>query len=112
MRYATSEERDIFPTHRLVINVVKARIKKIANSPYLNPKTGIGWIVWAVESYPSSHQFWMLNGDLLHEQVNQVEWELVPDDTPVTTLASARRAKAQQQWRRQVRGGIRQRLRL
>jgi hypothetical protein len=106
------EERKIFPTHRLVINVVKAKIIKIAKSPYLNPKAGIGWIVWAVESYPGSHQFRMLNGDLLHEQYHQIEWERVPDETPVTTPTSAKRAQVQQQWQRKVRGGIRQSLRL
>jgi len=112
MRYATPEELRIFPTHRLVIRVIKARILKIGRSPYLNPNTGIGWIVWAVESYPGSHQFRMLNGDLLQEEYNEIEWERVPDETPTTTLTSIRRDQAQQQWRRRVRQGIRQNLRL
>ena len=112
MRYPTRAERYIFPTHRLVINVVKAKIIKIAKSPYLNPEAGIGWVVWAVESYPESHQFRMLNGDLLHEQYHGVEWERVADETPVTTPASAKRAQVQQQWQQKVRGGIRQNLRL
>lgn len=112
MRYPTPAEKNIFPTHRLVINVVKARIIKITKSPYINPGAGIGWIVWAVESYPGSHQFRMLNGDLLHEQYHQIEWERVPDEMLLTTPDSAKRVKAQQQWQRQVRGGIRQSLRL
>ncbi len=92
MRYATPEERIIFPTHRLVINVVKAKIIKITNSPYFNPEMGIGSIVWAVESYPGSYQFRMLYGDLLHEQRHKIEWERVPDETPITTcLCQTRR---------------------
>ncbi len=112
MQYATPEELRIFPVHRLVIKVVKAKIIKIARSPYLNPGAGIGWIVWAVESYPGSHQFRMFSGDLLHEQYHGVAWERVPDETPVTTLAVAKRIQMQQQWQRQVRGGIRQSLQL
>lgn len=45
MRYATPKELRIFPVHRLVIKVVKAKIIKIARSPYFNPRAGIGWIV-------------------------------------------------------------------
>ncbi len=112
MRYATPEERIIFPTHRLVINVVKAKIIKITNSPYFNPEMGIGSIVWAVESYPGSYQFRMLYGDLLHEQRHKIEWERVPDETPITTIASARRDEVQQQWKREVRRGIQQNLQL
>ena len=112
MRYPTPVERTIFPTHRLVLDVFKAKIIKITKSPYINPGVGIGWVVWAVESYPGSHQFRMANGDLLHEQYHQIEWARVPDETSVTTLASVKRAKVQQQWQRQIRGGIRQSLRL
>jgi hypothetical protein len=54
----------------------------------------------------------MPNGDLLHEQYHQIEWERVPDETPVTTPALAKRVKTQQRWQRQVRSGIRQNLRL
>jgi hypothetical protein len=111
MRCPTPAEKSIFPTHRLVINVVKARIKRIGKFPY-GGAGGIDIIVWAVESYPGSHQFRMLNGDLLHEQYHEVEWARVPDETPVTTPASAKRAKVQQQWQRQIRGGIRQSLQL
>ena len=111
MRCPTPAEKNIFPTHRLVINVVKARIKRIGKSPY-GGAGGIDIIVWAVESYPGSHQFRMLNGDLLHEQYHEVEWERVPDETPVTTPVLAKRFKMQQQWQRQVRGRIRQSLRL
>lgn len=112
MRYATPEELHIFPIHRLVIRIMKARILKIGRSPYLNPNAGIGWIVRAVESYPGSHQFRMLNGDLLQEGYNEIEWERVPDETAVTTRASARRDETRRQWRRKVRNGIRQNLRL
>jgi hypothetical protein len=112
LRYPTPEEKKQFPTHRLVLDVFKAKVTKIAKSPYINPGAGTGWIVWAVESYPGSHQFRMLNGDLLHEQYHEIEWKRVPDGTPVTTLASAKRVKAQQQWQRKVRGGIRQSLQL
>ena len=53
MRCPTPTERNIFPTHRLVINVVKARLRKIGKSPYVG--TGVvDVIVWAVESYPGS----------------------------------------------------------
>lgn len=112
MRYATPEERAIFPMRRLVINVVKAKIVKIANSPYFNPKVGTGWIVWTVESYPGVHQFRMLNGDLLDEQYHGIEWDRMPDETLVTTVASTRQMKAQQQWQRKVRSRIRQNLQL
>ncbi len=112
MRYATPEERNIFPSRRLVINVLKAKIINIANSPYLGPEVGVGNIVWAVESYPDSHQFRMLNGNLLHEEYNEIEWERVPDETPITTRASAKRDRIYQRWRRTVRNGIRQSLRL
>lgn len=112
MRYPTPEERAIFPSRRLVINVIKAKIINIANSPYLNPEVGIGHIVWAVESYPNSHQFRMLNGGLLQEEYNEIEWERAPDETPVTTPASAKRLQAIRQWRRKVRKGIRQNLQL
>lgn len=109
MRYPTPAERNIFPTHRLVINVVKARIRKIGKSPYVNA-AGIGAIVWAVESYPGSHQFRIPNGDLLHEQLYEIEWEQAPDDMPVTTLASIERDRLRQQWRQKVQQGIRQSL--
>ena len=112
MRYPTPVERNTFPTHRLVLDVFKAKIIKITKSPYINPGVGIGWVVWAVESYPGSHQFRMPNGDLLHEQYHQIEWARVLDETPVTTPASVKRAKVQQLWQRQIRGGIRQSLRL
>ncbi len=105
MRYPTQIERSIFPTHRLVINVVKARIKKIGKSPYVNA-CGVSIIVWAIESYPRSHQFRMPNGDLLHEQYHQIEWDRVSGETPITTPASAKRFKVQQQWQRKVRSGI------
>ena len=112
MRYPTPEEQNLFPTHRLVLNVFKARIKRIARSPYLNPEAGTGWIVWAVESYPGSHQFRMLNGDLLHEQYHGIEWERVSDETAVTTPASAKQLQAIRQSQRNVRNHIRQNLRL
>ena len=112
MRYSTLEEKKQFPTHRLVLNVFKVRIMKIGKSPYINPEAGIGWVVWTVESYPGLHQFRMLNGDLLHEQYHQIEWERVPDEMPITTLASAKRVQVKQQWQRQVRSGIQQSLRL
>lgn len=109
MRYPTPEERTIFPTHRLVINVVKARLRKIGKSPYVSTG-GVDVIVWAVESYPDSHQFRTPNGDLLHEQFHEIEWEQAPDDMPVTTLASMKRDRLRQQWRQRVRQGIRQSL--
>ena len=112
MRYPTPEEQNLFPAHRLVLDVFKARIKRIARSPYFNPAARTGWIVWVVESYPGSHQFRMLNGDLLHEQYHGVEWECVPGETAVTTPASAKRLQAVRRWQRNVRSGIRRQLRL
>ena len=72
MRYPTPAEKCVFPTHRLVINVVKARIKKVGRSPCVNA-VGVGTIVWAIESYPGSHQFRMPNGDLLHEKYHEIK---------------------------------------
>ncbi len=112
MRYATPEERRIFPRKRLVINVVKAKIVAIGKSPYNDPGIGIGSVVWAVEWYPGIHQFRMLNRDLLQEEYNQIVWERVPEDTPVTTEASARREQVQQKWRHKVCSSIQQNLRL
>ena len=111
MRYTTLEERKIFPTHRLLINIVKARIRKIGKSPYVSA-VGVGAIVWAVESYPGSHQFRMSSGDLLHEQFHEIEWEQAPDDMSITTLASMKRDRLRQQWQQKVRQGIRQTLQL
>jgi hypothetical protein len=111
MRPATPFELAIFPTHPLVIAVIKARIKQIGRPVY----TGMGspnLIVWAVESYPGSHQFRMLNGDLLHEQYHQIEWEPVPLTTPVTTLASLREEHHRRQWLRSLRPTLRQNLML
>ena len=112
MRYLTPEERTIFPTHRLVLNVFKAKVTKIAKSPYINPEAGNGWIVWTVESYPGSHQFRMLNGDLLHEQYHGIEWDHVSDETAVTTPDLEKRFKAQRQWQRNIRFSIQQNLQL
>jgi hypothetical protein len=111
MRPATPSELAIFPTHPLVIAVIKTRIKQIGRPVY----TGMGspnLIVWAVESYPGSHQFRMLNGDLLHEQYHQIEWEPVSLTTPVTTLASLREERHRQQWRRSLPHTLRQNLTL
>jgi hypothetical protein len=112
MRYATPEERRIFPQKRLVINVVKAKIVAIGKSPYMDPGRGIGSIVWAVEWYPGIHQFRMLNRDMLQEEYNQIVWERVPEDTLVTTEASARRDRVQRQWQHKVCRSIQQNLRL
>jgi len=65
MRPATPAELAIFPIHRLVIAVIKARIKQIGRPVYTD-MGGPTLIVWAVESYPGSHQFRMPNGDLLN----------------------------------------------
>jgi len=112
LRYPTPAEKKLFPTHRLVLDVFKVKITKIAKSPYINPESGIGWIVWTIESYPDSHQFRMPGGDLLHEQYHGVEWERVVEETAVTTPASAKRLQAIRQWQRNVRNHIRQNLRL
>ncbi|MCP4422827.1 MAG: hypothetical protein GY805_39965 [Chloroflexi bacterium] len=112
MRYATPEERRIFPRKRLVISVFKVKIAAIGKSPYMDPGIGIGSVVWAVEWYPGIHQFRMLDRDLLQEEYNQIVWERVPEDTLVTTEASARREQVQRQWRRKVCSSIQQNLRL
>lgn len=112
MRYATPEERRIFPRKRLVISVLKVKIIAIGKSPYIDPGIGIGSVVWAVEWYPGIHQFRMFNRGLLQEEYNQIVWERVPEDTPVTTEASARREQVLQQWRRKVCSSIQQSLRL
>jgi hypothetical protein len=111
MRYATPSELAIFPTHPLVIAVIKVRIKQIGRPVY----TGMGspnLIVWAVESYPGSHQFRMSNGDLLHEQYNEIVWEPVPLITPISTLATIQQERFQQEWRQTARRSLRQHLTL
>jgi hypothetical protein len=108
---ATPAELAIFPIHRLVIAVIKARIKQIGHPVYT--EMGISnLIVWAVESYPNSHQFRMPNGDLLHEQYNEIVWEPVPLTTPISTRATIRQERIQQQWRQTARHSLRQHLRL
>jgi hypothetical protein len=111
MRPATPAELAIFPTHPLVIAVIKARIKQIGHPVYT--EMGISnLIVWAVESYPNSHQFRMPNGDLLHEQYNEIVWEPVPLTTPISTRATIRQERIQQQWHQTARHRLRQHLTL
>lgn len=111
MRRATPSELAIFPTHPLVIAVIKVRIKQIGRPVY----TGMGspnLIVWAVESYPGSHQFRMPNGDLLHEQYNEIVWQPVPLTTPISTTATIRQERLRQQWQQTARRRLRQHLTL
>jgi hypothetical protein len=111
MRPATPAELAIFPTHPLVIAVIKVRIKQIGRPVYTDMGSP-NLIVWAVESYPGSHQFRMPNGDLLHEQYNEIVWEPVPLITPISTLATIQQERFQQEWRQTARHSLRQHLTL
>jgi hypothetical protein len=111
MRPATAAELAIFPTHPLLIDVLKARVTRIGQPVY----TDIGdipLVVWAVESYPNSRQFRMPNGDLLHEQYNGIVWQPVPLDTPVSCIASIRQERLQRRWRQTVQASLRRGLTL
>ncbi len=111
MRTATPAELAIFPTHPLVIAVIKARIKQIGHPVYIGMGS-LNLIVWAVESYPGSHQFRMPNGDLLHEQYNEIVWEPVSLTTPISTLATIQQERIRQQWQQTARRRLRQHLTL
>jgi hypothetical protein len=109
MRPATAAELAIFPTHPLLIDVIKARVTGIGQPIY----TDIGdapLVVWAVESYPNSRQFRMPNGDLLHEQYNRIVWQPVPLDTPISSMAAIRQERVQRRWRQTVQSSLRQGL--
>jgi len=111
LRPATPAELALFPTHPWVIDVIKARIKRIGQPVY----TDLGdapLIVWAVESYPHSRQFRLPNGDLLHEQYNEIVWEPVPLATAVSSIATIRQERIRRQWRQTVRHSLRQQLTL
>lgn len=111
MRYATAAERTIFPTHPLVIAVIKARIRQIGQPVYIGLASP-NLIVWAVESYPGCHQFRMPNGDLLHEQYNEIVWQPVSLTTPVSTIATIQQERIQQQWQQTARRCLHQHLTL
>jgi hypothetical protein len=111
MRPAAPAELALFPTHPWVIDVIKARIKRIGQPVY----TDLGdtpLVVWAVESYPHSRQFRLPNGDLLHEQYNEIAWEPVPLATAVSSMATIRQERIRRQWRQTVRPSLRQQLTL
>jgi hypothetical protein len=111
MRPATPSELAIFPTHPLVIAVIKVRIIQIGRPVYTGMDSP-NLIVWAVESYPGSHQFRMPNGDLLHEQYNEIVWEPVSLTTPISTLATIQQEHIRQEWRQTARRSLRQHLTL
>ena len=111
MRPATPAELALFPTHPWVIDVIKARIKRIGQPVYTD-LADIPLIAWAVESYPRSRQFRLPNGDLLHEQYNEIVWEPVPLATPVSSMATIRQERIRRQWRQTVRPSLRQQLTL
>jgi hypothetical protein len=111
LRPATPAELALFPTHSWLIDVIKARIKRIGQPVY----TDLGdtpLVVWAVESYPHSRQFRLPNGDLLHEQYNEIAWEPVPLATAVSSMTTIRQERIRRQWRQTVRPSLRQQLTL
>lgn len=94
MRQLTPEERKVFSGLKLVITVKKVQITK---APSILPKTK-GWIVWIAETYPKSYLVNFPGGGSVLAPFNKMSWVDVPQDTPATTLESAKEGERQRRW--------------
>lgn len=106
MRQLTAEERSIFPGLKLVIQAKKVRI---THAPSVLPRAK-GWIVWIAETYPDWYLVRFPGGGSLIAPYNKMRWADVDQDTPATTLSSAKEAERQQCWQRAFRQNIGQQL--
>jgi len=94
MRRLTPEERSVFPSLKMVITAKKVKITK---TPSILPKTK-GWIVWIAETYPKSYLVNFPGGGSVLAPFNKMSWVDVPQDTPATTLESAKEGERQRRW--------------
>lgn len=93
-RLLTEAELPISHGLPVVLDIGKGRIQ---NSPGVWPR-GKGWIVWLIETYPG-HYLARSPGDApVPVQYNEIYWEPVPDDTPVTTVAELKTKEKERCW--------------
>lgn len=77
----------------VVLDIAKGRIR---NSPGVWPG-GEGWIIWLVETYPGHYLARSPGQASAPVQYNDIHWEPVPDDTPVTTVAELKTKEKERQ---------------
>ena len=106
MRRLTAEEKSVFPGLRLVIQAKKVCITQ---GPAVLPRTK-GWIVWIAETYPGSYLVQFPGAGPVLAPYHMMRWTEVSQDTPATTLASAKELERHQRWRRAFRRNIGQQL--
>jgi hypothetical protein len=87
LRRLTETEAAVFPGIPLALQVFKARLTR---PPPVVPRARKGWVVWVVETYPGCFLARLPGGAIIHANYNAMEWTAVPDETPVTTLATVR----------------------
>ena len=112
LRRLTPEEQAVFPGLPLVLRVFKARLTR---PPAVMPGARAGWafgelsraVVWLAETYPGNYLVRLPGGAPLLAPYHDKGWTAVADDTPPTTIASARRDEQMRQWQ----GGLRQSVR-
>ena len=117
LRRLTPVEQAAFPGLHLVLQVFKARLTK---PPAVMPQARAGWafgelsraVVWLAETYPGHYLVRMPGGAVLLAPHHDMRWTVVTDDTPVTTMASARQEAQAQQWRRTLPQSVRRSLSL
>ncbi len=103
LRRLTPSEQSLFPGLRLVLRVFKARLTR---PPAVMPGARAGWafgelsraVVWLAETYPGSGLVRMPGGAALLWPYHEMDWTAVGDNTPTTTIASARRDEQMRQW--------------
>jgi hypothetical protein len=101
LRRLTTEEQDIFPSLHLALAVFKARLTK---PPAAAPNVRAGWVVWIAETYPGAYLVRLPGGASMLAPYHNIVWELVADETLVTTLIDVRveekrRLVEAQKWR-------------
>ena len=119
----TPEEKQVFPSLLLVLDVFKARIIK---PPAAVPLARADWVVWIAETYPGCYLVRLPGGATLPVPYNEMKWtapsacptelgrsgQAVDTDQPATTFAMAKAMEQQRRWRTAVLPSIRQNLRL
>lgn len=107
LRRLTPSEQSLFPGLRLVLRIFKARLTR---PPAVMPGARAGWVVWLAETYPGSGLARMPGGAALLWPYHEMDWTAVGDNTPPTTITSARRDEQMRQWQGGLRPSVRRSL--
>ena len=95
LRPLTETEQAVFPGLTLVQDLFKGRLTR---PPAGIPRVRAGWVVWIAETYPGSHLVRLPGGASILHPYQEMRWERVADDTPVTTIEEVRMDEKRCEW--------------